>query len=46
MRLLSGLIIIMLPVNNDNKPDYEYMEQYVKNNMIEKYNKLLDFISN
>lgn len=29
---------IMLPINNDGQPDYEYMEQYVKNIMINKYN--------
>lgn len=29
---------IMLPINNDSKPDYEYMEQYIKNIMIDKYN--------
>lgn len=29
---------IMLPINKEDKPDYEYMEQYVKNIMIDKYN--------
>lgn len=28
---------ILLPVNNKNEPDYEYMEQYIKNIMIKKY---------
>ena len=29
----------MLPVNDNNEVDYEYMEQYIKNIMIEKYKK-------
>lgn len=29
--------IIMLPVNDTGDPDYEYMEQYIKNIMIKKY---------
>lgn len=36
--------IIMLPVDNDSNPDYMYMEQYVKNIEIEKYNRYLEFI--
>ena len=28
---------IMLPINNKNKPDYKYMEQYIKNIIINKY---------
>lgn len=28
---------IMLPINKNGKPDYEYMEQYIKNLMILKY---------
>lgn len=28
---------IMLPINSDDKPDYDYMEQYVKNIIISKY---------
>ena len=28
---------IMLPINNKNKPDYKYMEQYMINLMISKY---------
>ena len=36
---------VMLPVNSENAPDYEYMEQYVKNIMIQKYNQYLDFIN-
>ena len=37
--------IILLPVKDDNTPDYDYMEQYIKNVMIDKYNKLLEFIN-
>lgn len=33
---------IMLPVNDAGEPDYEYMEQYIKN--IEQ-NKLIDYIA-
>lgn len=36
--------IILLPIKNDNTPDYDYMEQYIKNIMVDKYNKLLNFI--
>lgn len=36
--------MIMLPVNSDDQPDYEYMEQYIKNLMIRKYNQYLDYI--
>lgn len=28
---------IMLPANNDDEPDFNYMEQYIKNLMIKKY---------
>lgn len=34
---------IMLPVDKDNHPDYEYMEQYMKNLMIVKYNQYYKF---
>ncbi|BCB41452.1 type II restriction endonuclease subunit M [Vibrio alginolyticus] len=30
---------VVLPVNSDENPDYEYMEQYIKNLMIAKYKK-------
>lgn len=30
---------IILPINCKNEPDYEYMEQYIKNLMIKKYNQ-------
>ncbi len=32
---------IMLPVNNLGEPDYEYMEQYIKNM---EYNKIIDYL--
>lgn len=35
--------IIMLPVNDAGNPDYEYMEQYIKNLMIKKYNAYLEY---
>ena len=35
---------IMLPVTDSGEPDYEYMEQYVKNMMLRKYHAYLDFI--
>lgn len=35
---------VMLPVNDDGKPDFEYMEQYVKNMMLRKYEQYLRFI--
>lgn len=35
---------LMLPVDDDGKPDYVYMEQYVKNMMLRKYKQYLAFI--
>lgn len=35
---------IMLPVTDGGRPDYEYMEQYVKNMMLHKYEQYLGFI--
>lgn len=35
---------ILLPVNEDGNPDYEYMEQYIKNIMYNQYKKYLDFL--
>lgn len=35
---------LMLPVNDDSKPDYEYMEQYSKNMMLRKYQQYLSFL--
>lgn len=36
--------IILLPVNQENEPDYEYMEQYIKNIMFEQYSRYLQFL--
>lgn len=33
---------IMLPINSKAEPDYEYMEQFIKNMMIKKYKKYLN----
>lgn len=35
---------VMLPVTDSGKPDYAYMEQYVKNMMLRKYEQYLTFI--
>lgn len=35
---------ILLPVNQENEPDYEYMEQYIKNIMFEQYSRYLQFL--
>lgn len=35
---------IMLPVNEDQKPDFDYMEQYVKNIEIDKCTKSLNYL--
>lgn len=32
---------ILLPINDKEEPDYEYMEQYIKNLMFKKYNQYL-----
>lgn len=37
-------IQIMLPVDDSGKPDYLYMEQYIKNLMIKKYRQYLIFL--
>lgn len=36
---------VMLPAMSDGTPDYKYMEQYVKNKMIQKYNNYLQYIN-
>ncbi len=36
---------LMIPIDDDGKPDYEYMEQYAKNMMIRKYEQYLTFLS-
>ena len=35
---------IMLPTTDTGEPDYNYMEQYVKNLMIKKYNSYLSYL--
>lgn len=37
---------VLLPTNRQGKPDYQYMEQYVKNKMIQKYKKYLGYLKN
>ena len=35
---------IMLPINQTRNPDYSYMEQYVKNLMIDKYTQYIKYL--
>ena len=35
---------LMIPIDDDGKPDYEYMEQYAKNMMLRKYEQYLTFM--
>ena len=35
---------VMLPTNGSGEPDYEYMEQYIKNMMIRKYKQYTAFL--
>ncbi len=35
---------VMLPVNDDGAPDFDYMEQYAKNLMLKKYQQYLAFL--
>ncbi len=37
---------IILPINNDCKLDYKYMEKYIKDIMFQKYNNYLEYIKN
>lgn len=37
---------IMLPATESGEPDYEYMEQYIKNLMIKKYQNYIDYADN
>lgn len=32
---------VLVPVNDRDEPDYTYMEQYIKNIFIKKYNEYL-----
>jgi hypothetical protein len=34
---------IMLPINEKNEPDFEYMENYIKNLEFKKLNEYLQF---
>lgn len=34
---------IMLPITEDGEPDFNYMEQYIKNVMLQKYKEYLDY---
>ena len=36
--------MIMLPVNNDEKPDYEYMEKYIQNIKIGNIENTVKFL--
>lgn len=36
---------IMLPINKEEKPDYEYMEQYMKNMTYKKLNQYLNYLN-
>ena len=40
----ADTLIIRLPVDDDGKPDYDYMEQYAKNMMLRKYQQYLAFL--
>lgn len=35
---------LLVPLNDTGEPDYEYMEQYIKNMMLEKYQQYLTFL--
>lgn len=35
---------LMLPITDSGEPDYEYMEQYVKNMMLRKYRQYLTYL--
>ena len=36
--------IIMLPIDNLNNPDYKFMETYIQNQKLQKYNYYLNFL--
>ena len=47
-RAFSKVLIrdyIMLPVNDDGEPDYDFMEQYIKERMLKKYAQYLRFLN-
>lgn len=35
---------VMLPISESGKPDFDYMEQYIKNMMLKKYKQYLAFL--
>lgn len=37
---------LMLPINDSGEPDFEYMEQYIKNMMLRKYKQYLLYLFN
>lgn len=37
-------IRVMLPVNAEGEPDFEYMEQYTKNMMLKKYEQYFEYL--
>ena len=37
---------IILPIDDNNKPDYKYMENYIKNLMKKKYNEYINYLNN
>ena len=37
---------ILLPVKDDGTPDYEYMDQFIKNLMITKYSQYFEYLIN
>lgn len=41
-RLLNETIL--LPINNKNEPDYDFMEQYIKLNKLQKLNTYVAFL--
>ena len=40
-----GKIRILLPANEKGEPDYEFMRQYVKQIMLQKYQQYLNYIN-
>lgn len=37
---------LMLPINDDESPDWDFMEKYTMNLMAKKYRKYLDYVEN
>ena len=36
---------LLVPIDDDGEPDYDYMEQYAKNMMLKKYKQYLAFLA-